>query len=154
VQAPPSQYGPPPPGYPPHYPPPPPPQHNSNKTVIGIVIGIVAACVLIPIIGIIATITIPLVLSARNNAVSEKARNSLRAVVSAEAAYYQQERRYGSLDELVQDSFLDASFATGDLGQSISISLSLDEAQAGYYAEAHTPTATYSADESGEIQME
>lgn len=50
--------------------------------------SLIELLIVIAIIGIIATIAIPILLSARQGAVREKARNSLRSVVSAQFAYY------------------------------------------------------------------
>ncbi len=85
--------------------------------------SLIELLIVIAIIGIIATIAIPILLSARVNAVNEKARNSLRSVVSAEAAYYAQNGDYGSLAEMVAGNFLDARMvAAADIGQGIILS--------------------------------
>lgn len=151
-QPPPSQqYGPPPGGgMPPGYPPPPPPKRKSENKILGWVIGIVAACVILPVLGIVATITIPLMLSARNGAVNEKARNYLRTIVTAEAAYYAKESHYAYIDTLVSDGYLDDSYITG-LEDGIIITLELDMDEKGYQATAFGRSTHYTADETGEI---
>jgi len=87
--------------------------------------SLIELLIVIAIIGIIATIAIPILLSARINAINEKARNSLRSVVSAEFAYYSRTGVYGSLANLTGAAppYLDARFADGaDIGQGIIIS--------------------------------
>ena len=84
--------------------------------------SLIELLIVIAIIGIIATIAIPLLLSARNNAVDEKARNSLRSVVSAEAAYYAANGSYGDFAALEAGNYIDARFAANNLGQGINIS--------------------------------
>lgn len=83
--------------------------------------SLIELLIVIAIIGIIATIAIPLLLSARNAAIDEKARNSLRTVVSAEAAYYAQNGDYGSFAELEAGNFIDGRFALNNLGNGIDI---------------------------------
>jgi prepilin-type N-terminal cleavage/methylation domain-containing protein len=62
--------------------------------------SLIELLIVIAIIGIIATIAIPILLSARQGAIKEKARNSLRSIVSAEMAYYAAIGSYGSLAQL------------------------------------------------------
>jgi prepilin-type N-terminal cleavage/methylation domain-containing protein len=116
--------------------------------------SLIELLIVIAIIGIIATIAIPLLLSARNNAINEKARNSLRSVVSAEAAYYAANGAYGAAADLVgpplpQTPYLDGRFTTGDLGQGVLVTITA--AGQTYTATATGATVDYSADDSGEI---
>jgi type IV pilus assembly protein PilA len=83
--------------------------------------SLIELLIVIAIIGIIATIAIPLLLSARASAIDEKARNSLRTVVSAEAAYYAQIGSYGDFAALEAGGFIDPRFAANNLGNGIDI---------------------------------
>src|SRR5687767_7629155 len=88
--------------------------------------SLIELLIVIAIIGIIATIAIPLLLSARNNAINEKARNSLRSVASAQVAYYAKEGTYGEWADLTGATppYLDARFTEGaDIGQGIIVTL-------------------------------
>jgi type IV pilus assembly protein PilA len=113
--------------------------------------SLIELLIVIAIIGIIATIAIPLLLSARNNAINEKARNSLRTVVSAEAAYYAATGGYGALGTLVTDGYLDSRFTGGDLGQNITVSVTPAADNQSYTATASGATESYAASETGEI---
>jgi len=89
--------------------------------------SLIELLIVIAIIGIIATIAIPILLSARQNAIREKARNSLRSLVSAEMAFYATNGFYGTMAELRtppadpagQTPYIDAAMAAGDLGNNI-----------------------------------
>ncbi|MCC7478167.1 prepilin-type N-terminal cleavage/methylation domain-containing protein [bacterium] len=113
--------------------------------------SLIELLIVIAIIGIIATIAIPLLLSARNNAINEKARNSLRTVVSAEAAYYAANGSYGAMAALNAGGYLDDRFAAdpADLGQGISVTI--NAAGQTYTASATGATHDYDADQTGEI---
>jgi prepilin-type N-terminal cleavage/methylation domain-containing protein len=62
--------------------------------------SLIELLIVIAIIGIIATIAIPILLSARLGAIREKTRNSVRATVSAEFAYYAANGTYAALTDL------------------------------------------------------
>ena len=108
------QQPPPAPGYqqpPPGYPQYGPPRKGLHPVaIIGIIIGI--GCVFIAVIGIFATISMPVLLSARDASIDEKGRNTLRTFVSANAAYYAQFGTYcDDTSELVSNGFLDARWS-------------------------------------------
>ncbi len=113
--------------------------------------SLIELLIVIAIIGIIATIAIPLLLSARNNAINEKARNSLRTVISAEAAYYAANGAYGDMAALNGGGYLDDRFAAdpADLGQGITVTITANAQD--YTASASGATHNYDADESGAI---
>jgi prepilin-type N-terminal cleavage/methylation domain-containing protein len=113
--------------------------------------SLIELLIVIAIIGIIATIAIPLLLSARNNAINEKARNSLRTVVSAEAAYYAAIGNYGSFANLEAGNYIDPRFATNDLGNSIDISAAPADGGQDYTCTIDGATESYTATENGEI---
>jgi type IV pilus assembly protein PilA len=119
--------------------------------------SLIELLIVIAIIGIIATIAIPILLSARVNAVNEKARNSLRSVVSAEAAYYAATGAYGDFTALTGATppYLDARFANGaDIGQGIVVNLTPNGQTFNATAVANggaAPYHTYTATETGEI---
>jgi type II secretory pathway pseudopilin PulG len=115
----------------------------------------------VPVLGIIASISIPVMLSARQGAIRETARNSLRTVVSAEAAYYAANGEYADLATLGdpsadtnppgQTAYIDAQLASGVLDNGITIRI--DEYSAtSFHASAITESETvpdYEADEVG-----
>jgi prepilin-type N-terminal cleavage/methylation domain-containing protein len=113
--------------------------------------SLIELLIVIAIIGIIATIAIPLLLSARNNAINEKARNSLRTVVSAEAAYYAANGSYGDFAALEAGNFIDGRFAANDLGNGINIAAAPAAAGQTYTCTIEGATFEYTATEDGEI---
>lgn len=117
--------------------------------------SLIELLIVIAIIGIIATIAIPLLLSARNNAINEKARNGLRTVISAEAAYFAQFGAYGTLAELGSNGYVDdriaagGGAANGDPHVTYAVT---NPTATGYGATATATTGyVYSSDETGEI---
>jgi type II secretory pathway pseudopilin PulG len=83
------------PGYPAPAPPP------RNPLPLSLIIGLgCGGLALILVLGIVATIVIPIMLSARVGSVNERARNTLRSIISAEAAYFVENNRYGSFADL------------------------------------------------------
>lgn len=127
--------------------------------------SLVELLIVIAIIGIIATIAIPLLLSARINAINEKARNSLRSVVSAEAAFYSVNGRYGTPAEMIDPSALVPAGQTPYLAANMTAGANLG--QGIIFTQVAAPTATtfsfscgvpggapyvvYAADQTGQI---
>lgn len=70
--------------------------------------SLIELLIVIAIIGIIATIAIPILLKVRQGAIREKAQNSLRSVVTAEFAYYSKNGTYADLDALVTAGYIAA----------------------------------------------
>jgi prepilin-type N-terminal cleavage/methylation domain-containing protein len=119
--------------------------------------SLIELLIVVAIIGILATIAIPLMIGARRNALDGKARQSLRNVLSAEAGYFAAAGRYGTLDVLATNvpPFLDQRFSTGvgimDNGIQVNFVLGADELT--FQATVTNPGGfhDYSADESGAI---
>ena len=134
------------------YPPPPPPKSfNPVPLIIGLVCGVP---LLIAVPGIVAAIAIPLLLSSRVGAINEKARNTVRSVSAAEAAYFATNNKYGSLLDLRQGGFIDAQLASGNGGSEISVTVVAGEFSYTATATAHdgrTPYHTYSISQDGMI---
>jgi type IV pilus assembly protein PilA len=76
--------------------------------------SLIELLIVIAIIGIIATIAIPILLKVRQGAIREKAQNSLRSVVTAEFAYYSKNGTYADLDALVTAGYIAAFPAAAD----------------------------------------
>lgn len=71
--------------------------------------SLIELIMVITIISVLATITIPFLLKARSNAENGNAFASLRTTASAQLSYYSQNRRYARLNELNE-------FQVGSLG--------------------------------------
>jgi hypothetical protein len=133
-------------------PPPPAPARSGMdpglRTVL-IIIGVACGCVtLVAIIGIVSSIFIPLALKGRNQATQDTAQNTLRAVVTAEFAYYAVHGEYAELSAL-QPDYLDPALA--DPGQGMALELTSSGQSFRATISSTDPPFTYSADESGQI---
>lgn len=140
-------------GYP--YQAPYPAQHAKSDTryvwiILGVACGIPA---LIVVLGIIASISIPFLLGSHQGSVREKARNDLRAVVSAEFAYYASNGQYAAtLSDLAAAGMLQSSWASGNLPQGITLTLTSSGQSFTATATCSNPPCTFTADETGEIK--
>ena len=98
------------------------------------------------IIGILATIAVPLLMSARKSSLDEKARASVRVVLTAEQSYYSEIGEYGSLSDLVNANppYLDQRFAggTGVLENNLVITLVVTSGGEGFNVAATNPGGT------------
>jgi prepilin-type N-terminal cleavage/methylation domain-containing protein len=120
--------------------------------------SLVELLMVVSILGILSTISVPILMSARVRAVDAKALASLRAVSSAEYAFYANNGHFGSLADLASPPlhgmrYLDDRFTTGDLGNNIHCSLSANGQHffAQCYADPRPPYHTYTADDTGLI---
>jgi prepilin-type N-terminal cleavage/methylation domain-containing protein len=116
--------------------------------------------IVVAIIGIIAAIAVPTLLSTRGAAAQNKAKATLRTLSSAEAAYYARFNEYGSMATLADAAtaggpYLDNRFAAGYDDGSIVIP---DDVVDGAQDFLFTATVTiggdvqvYTVDQSGEI---
>ncbi len=118
--------------------------------------SLIELLIVIAIIGIIATIAIPILLSARQGAIKEKARNSLRSIVSAEMAYYAAEGEYGNLADLqgAVPPYISATLVTDLGGEFNNITAVAGAGGTSFTASVGTVSASipdYTANQSGVI---
>ena len=116
---------------------------------------LVELLIVIAIIGTIATIAIPILVSSRNRATDIKAQNSLRSVVSAEAAYYVQEGTYGDFAALTGavPPYLDDRFtgAGASLGNGVIVTVAPTGGGQTYTCTITGATWQYTATHNGDI---
>ncbi len=119
------------------------------RTVL-IVVGATCGCLLlVVVIGIIASVALPAILSQRQSGKRELAQNALRAVVSAQFAYYANYGQYaGSLEELAPD-YLDPALA--EPAPDLAVSVTSAGQSFSATITSTDPPFTYTADESGQI---
>ncbi|MCC7477192.1 prepilin-type N-terminal cleavage/methylation domain-containing protein [bacterium] len=119
--------------------------------------SLIELLIVIAVIGIIATIAIPILMETRRNSLDEKARQCVRIVLSAQQAFYASEGRFGDFTELASSTppYLDSRFAsgTGLMGNNVELDLQLTGGGSGFIVNASNPAGhfDYSADESMEI---
>jgi prepilin-type N-terminal cleavage/methylation domain-containing protein len=119
--------------------------------------SMVEMLMVIAIIGIIATVAIPLLLSSRRYAMDEKARQSLRTVLSAQQSYFSRHGQFGTLDELANADppYLDTRFSTGSglLENGLTVTLTLN-GLSSFDVVAVNPAGNhdYASDESFDIE--
>ena len=109
--------------------------------------------IVIAIIGIIATVAIPLLLVSRQLSLDEKARQSVRIVLSAEQSYYASHGEYGTLGQLANSDppYIDERFGGGSgiMGNAMVIDLVITDGGDGFEVTASNPGGTmdFTADE-------
>jgi type IV pilus assembly protein PilA len=118
--------------------------------------SLIELLIVIAIIGIIATIAIPILLSARVGAVNEKARNSLRSLNTAQQAYYAANGSYGTLAQLAGATppYIDSAMASGNIGSQVTITCTPSGqtfTATAVAATGTTPYHTYTTNETGLI---
>ena len=112
--------------------------------------------IVVAIIGIIAAIAVPTLVSTRGAALESKAKSNLRALSSAQAAYIAKNGTYGSWAELLADNYLDSRWTAGFTEDGVTY----NESQNGsglqqFEGEAVIPapvSATWFIDETGELR--
>ena len=111
--------------------------------------------IVVAIIGIIAAIAVPTLISTRKAAMKSFAEGICSTVRSGEAAYYAQNGDYGTLAELVTGGFLDSRFNTTtnfDGRTGVNLTLTLGASDQEFTFDTVIPNdGTYSVDHTGEI---
>lgn len=120
--------------------------------------SLVELLIVIAVLGVIATIAIPILIGARNDAVNKKALGSMRTLVSAEMAFYADFGYYGDFSQLdasagapYTEAYIDPRFAANNLGNGINIATAPVGGGQTFTCVIEGATATYSADESALI---
>lgn len=110
--------------------------------------SLIELLIVIAVIGIIATIAIPLILSTRRSALNEKSRQAVRVVFSAQQAFYSRYGYFGQFSELTLDAppFLDSRFTDlgADLGNGIWVSVVTGDSGSSFEVTADNPQGTHS----------
>jgi type IV pilus assembly protein PilA len=120
--------------------------------------SLIELLIVVAVIGIIATIAIPILIAARRNALDSAARQSMRNVVSAEIAYYAAHGHYDTLDALSTGNpqYLDHRFdsGVGEMGHNITLVLTLGTGGQSFVATTTNPNGghNYQATEEGNIE--
>jgi prepilin-type N-terminal cleavage/methylation domain-containing protein len=119
--------------------------------------SLIEILIVVAIIGIIASIAIPILLSARKNSLDQKARQSVRNVISAQQAYYARFGAFGTLSTLASASpaYLDNRFASGIgvMGNNMLVNLTVSGTGQQFTVTTTNPGGNhnYTGDESGNI---
>jgi prepilin-type N-terminal cleavage/methylation domain-containing protein len=119
--------------------------------------SLIELLIVVAVIGVIATIAIPVLMETRRNSLDEKARQCVRIVLSAQQAFYADQGRFGDLGELASNDppYLDSRFASGvgQMGHSIELNLQITNGGSGFVVSSDNPAGNfdYSADETMEI---
>lgn len=113
--------------------------------------------IVVAIIGIIAAIAVPTLISTRNAAMKSYAEGVLSTVRSAQAAYYAKQGEYGDLDTLATDGFLDSRFTGNtitDFDGRDGVDLTFTNGDQTYDCTLDVPNVgSFDLDETGEIQF-
>jgi type IV pilus assembly protein PilA len=112
--------------------------------------------IVVAIIGIIAAIAVPTLVSTRGAAVDSKAKANLRTLSSAQAAYLAKNGEYGSWTELVTDGYLDDTWTGGKLTgeDGVTYTETQEGGPSGFEGQAAIDNGnTYIIDETGAIQQ-
>lgn len=112
--------------------------------------------IVVAIIGIIAAIAVPTLVSTRGAALRSKAKANLRTLSSAQAAYIAKNGYYGSWAELLAAGYLDSRWIDGFIEDGITYNETLSGSGAQQFeGEAVIPapvSETWFIDETGELQ--
>jgi prepilin-type N-terminal cleavage/methylation domain-containing protein len=109
--------------------------------------SLVELLIVVAIVGILTTIAVPLLLGARRSALDEKARQSVRVVMSAQQAYYMKYSEFGGFGELTLDAppFLDSRFTDlgADLGNGLLVTIEVAPDGQAFEVTASNPAGNY-----------
>ena len=110
--------------------------------------------IVVAIIGIIAAIAVPTLLSTRGAAAQNIAKATLRQLVSAEGAYYARNNAYGTWAQLIAAGFVDGRFVSPFTESAVTyteVSVTADAFTFTAQLAANLGGQTYTVTESGRI---